>query len=84
MIAGFRIDTSTQCIVEDESFLYDDSVRIDGLYYKTSMGILPVAYIFPESSREKVEALLAKLREAKSVYDKLVADTYYKEFPKLK
>lgn len=82
---GFIINTSTHNI--DYECEYDDT-RIDGMYvkclYNGRKEIIPAAYVFPIENKRAIEMLLIQLATAKKNYDDIVADVYYKQFPKLR
>ena len=41
---------------------------VDGLYVKTSKGLLCRAYVYPESQRAAVSALLTELKDLRKAY----------------
>lgn len=82
---GFIINVSTHSISHECE--YDDA-RVEGMYVKCSYDgrkeIIPAAYVFPIENKQAIEILLIQLEAAKKAYDDIVADVYYKQFPRLR
>lgn len=76
-IADFQRFTITPCTYEPK--------RVDDLYFKVNgKDLIPIAYIFPEESKDALVEKLKELEKLKIEYDKAVARIYYKELPKLR
>jgi hypothetical protein len=77
-----RIDPTTKQIF-DEIEVYSTQ-RVEGMYYKTEKGMIPLAYLYPLDKREQLEALLKEIRDAEKVCEDIKARIYYQELPKLR
>jgi hypothetical protein len=86
MRKGILIDTSrgqAKIISEVE---YDDSKRIDGMFYRVAgqQYPIPIAYLYPLENRDKVQALLDELNAAAKIYEDVSSRIYYQDLMKLR
>lgn len=70
----FKFDRELEC----------DFVLRQGMYYRINGEMYLSAFIYPESKRAELQALLDELKAAKTAYDNLFARIAYKDLPKLK
>lgn len=63
---------------------YDDTKRIEGMYYNTPAGPIAITYIYPLKSRDKLISIMNRLNEVNKQADDVTNEMFYKELPKLR
>ena len=47
--------------LKEKELVIDTSQRVDGIYYKTNLGMIPIAYLYDPKYKKEIEDIVAQL-----------------------